>query len=98
MSMHAVGLAVERLGKDARERGLADAACPGEEVRVVQALGIEGVREGRHDVRLADDFLEDPGTPLAGENLIGHRRERNGRGEPDPRHLKKSTMAASFPT
>ena len=46
---------------------------PGEEVRVVQALRLERVGERRDDVRLADDLLEDPGTPLAGEDLIGHR-------------------------
>jgi hypothetical protein len=40
---------------------------------VVQALGVEGVREGGDDVLLSHDLLEDPGTPLAGENLIGHR-------------------------
>ena len=46
---------------------------PGEQVRVVQALGLERVDERRDDVRLADDLLEDPGTPLAGEDLIRHR-------------------------
>jgi hypothetical protein len=64
----------------------------------VHALRFEGVGERRDDVRLADDFLEDPGTPLAGEYLIGHRREGIRSGEPDPRHLKGSTVAASFPT
>jgi hypothetical protein len=53
-----------RLGEDARERRLADAARAGEEVRVVQALRIERVDERGHDVRLADDLLEDPGRHL----------------------------------
>ena len=45
------------------------------------------------------DFLEDPGTPLASEYLVRHRSLRGGNlGEPDPRHLKGSTVAASFPT
>ena len=83
MRADSVGLAVQRLGEDARERGLAHATRPGEEIRVVQALRLEGVHEGRYHVRLADDFLEDPGTPLAGENLVGHRFKR-GEASPTP--------------
>ena len=39
--------AVERLGQDARQRGLADAAGPGEQVGVVQAAGLQRVRQAR---------------------------------------------------
>src|SRR5205823_1290990 len=72
----AVGLAVERLGEDARERGLSNSARPGEQIRVVQALRIEGIRERRYDVRLSDDLLENLRTPFAGENLRRHRRKK----------------------
>ena len=74
------GLAVDRLGEDAGECRLAGAARTREQVRVVQALGVEGVDERRDDVRLSDDLLEHPGTPLAGEDLIGHRSENIWRG------------------
>jgi hypothetical protein len=89
-------LAVDGLGEDARERGLADAARSREQVRVVQALRIERVRERRDHVLLADELLENAGAPLARQDLIGH--QIGGGGEPEPRHLKDSTMAASFPT
>ena len=92
-------IAIQRLGENARECGLARAARAGEEVGVVQALRLEGVHEGRHHVLLADDLLEGPGTPLSGQDLVRHE-EIIARilGEPDPRHLKGSTVAASFPT
>src|SRR5690348_7569335 len=66
------GLAVDRLREDPREGGLAHATRPREEVRVVQSLRFEGVGERLDDVRLSDDLLEDPRSPLTGQNLIGH--------------------------
>ena len=57
---HAV-LAVERLGEDARERGLADAARTGKQVGMVQALLAQRVRERAHDVLLADQLRQNCG-------------------------------------
>src|SRR5204862_2248243 len=45
--------AVERLGEDARDRRLADAARAGEEIGVVEALLRQRVGERLDDVRLA---------------------------------------------
>src|SRR5262245_12799870 len=46
------GLAVEALGKDARERRLADAASPGQKIRVVQALLRERIAQRAYHVFL----------------------------------------------
>src|SRR5690606_20005640 len=66
-------LAVERLGEDARDGGLADAAGAGEQERMVDAAGIERIAQRAHHVLLPDPFGEAPGAPLAGEDEIGHR-------------------------
>ena len=67
----AVGaLTVERLGEDARDRGLPDAARSREEIGVVQAFFGKRPRQGRHDVILTDDRLEIVRAPLARQNLI----------------------------
>ncbi len=65
-------LAVERLGQDAADGGLADAARPGEQPGVVQAPGGEGVRERAHDVLLTDQRAEGLRTPFARKDLIAH--------------------------
>jgi hypothetical protein len=59
------GLAVDRLGENPRERGLADSTRSRKEICVVQALRLERIHQRGDDVRLAHDLLEDPGTPLA---------------------------------
>jgi len=69
--LHAA-LAVQRLGQDARDRRLADAARAGEQVRVMQPTRFERVRERAHDVLLADQGVEVPGSPLAGQREMGH--------------------------
>ena len=51
-------LAVERLGEDAGGRGLADAACSGEEIGVGDAVALEGVGQGAGDRLLADEVGE----------------------------------------
>ncbi|CAB3758216.1 hypothetical protein LMG29542_03263 [Paraburkholderia humisilvae] len=66
-------LTVERLREDARQRGLADAACSGEQIGVMQAAAVERMRERAHDVLLSDERREIFRPPLACENLIGHR-------------------------
>ncbi|MDR9256640.1 hypothetical protein FEP14_03177 [Burkholderia multivorans] len=67
------GFTVERLREDARQRRLADAAGAGEQIRVMKTPAVERVRERPDDVLLADERSEILRTPLACENLIGHR-------------------------
>ena len=64
--------AVQRLGEDARDRGLADAARAGEQKRVMHAPGIERIGERAHDVFLPDQFGKLARTPFAREDLIRH--------------------------
>src|SRR6185369_14266111 len=91
------GLAVEALRQDARERGLAHPARPGEEVGVVQPLLLQRVAQRAHDVLLPHQAAEIPRPPLAGKYLIAHRLVRI-LGEPEPRHLQRPAVAASFRT
>src|SRR5690606_7357360 len=65
-------LAVQALGEDPRDRGLAHAAGTGEQVGMVYAARIERVGERPDDVFLAHQFGEPPGAPLAGEDEIRH--------------------------
>ena len=67
-------LAVERLGEDARDGGLADAARAGEQEGVVDAARVERVGERAAHVVLADEFVEAARAPLAGEDEIAHGR------------------------
>ena len=64
--------AIERLGQDARQRGLADPARAREQIGVVQPPGAQGVAQCTDDVLLADQRIEILGTVFAGEDLIGH--------------------------
>ena len=65
------GFAIERLGDNARQRGLADAAGAGEQVGVMQPLLGERIGQRPDDVLLPDQFGKRFGPPLAGEDL-GH--------------------------
>src|SRR5690606_22083009 len=71
-------LAVERLGEDARDRRLADAARAGEQERMMQPPAVERVRERAHDVLLADQFGKATRAPLAREGLVRHRGSTDG--------------------
>jgi hypothetical protein len=64
--------AVEGLGEDARRRGLADAAGAGEEEGVGDAVLFDGVGQRLGDVLLADEVIELLGSPLAGQDQVGH--------------------------
>src|SRR5436189_5133026 len=66
------GFAVDGLGEDPRERGLAYATRAREEIRMMQALGIERVCERFDDMLLADQLLEDPRAPLSRQYLVSH--------------------------
>ena len=58
-------LAVERLGEEPREGGLADAARSYKEIGMRHAVALDRVRQGAGDVFLPDDVGKLPGTPLA---------------------------------
>ena len=64
---------VERLGQDARNRRLADAARSGEQVGMMQAARIQGIDQGLEHVLLADGICKVFGPPLAGQDEIAHR-------------------------
>ena len=66
------GFAVERLGQDARQRGLAHASGAGEQPGVVQSLGVQRVRERAHHVILSHEGIERSRPPLAGQYQISH--------------------------
>ena len=88
-------LAVERLGEDARDRRLADAARAGEQERVVDAARVERVGQRAADVVLADELVEacagatcgrGRGNSCGGRGLLG-RGSRWRRPAPEyPRH------------
>ena len=59
------GVAVQTLGENAGDRRLADAACAGEQIGVMQALLFQGMGQRAHDVVLTDQRVEAAGTPLA---------------------------------
>src|SRR3546814_13120623 len=65
-------LAVQALGEDPRNGGLADPAGAGEQVGVVHAARIECVGQRADHVLLPDQFGETLGAPLAGEDEVGH--------------------------
>ena len=58
-------LAVERLGEDSRDGGLADPAGAAEQVRVMQAVAVQRVDQGLHHVFLTHHLLEVGRAPLA---------------------------------
>ena len=66
------GLAVERFGQDARERGLANAPGSGEQPGVMQALRVERMGERAHHVILSHQGIERSRPPLAGQYQISH--------------------------
>jgi hypothetical protein len=77
--------AIQALGQDAADGGLADAARAREQVGVVQpALG-EGVGQGLHDVLLPHHLREAAWTVLSGQDDVGHvsaARPPEGAGAP----------------
>jgi hypothetical protein len=65
-------LAVQRLGENARDGGLADATGSGEQEGMVHAARIQRIGERTDHVFLPNQFGETLGAPLAGEDEIGH--------------------------
>ncbi len=70
--------AVQALGQDAADRGLADAARAGEQVGMVQPLLGERIRQRLHHVLLADHLREGARAVLAGQDDIGHADHSTG--------------------
>src|ERR1700730_9676721 len=64
---------IEGTGEDARGRGLADAAYPGQNIGLVDAFEGEGVRQSLDHGVLADQILEARGAVFAGKDAIGSR-------------------------
>ena len=65
-------LAIQRLGEDAGDGGLAHPARAGEEEGVMHPPRIERVGERTHHVLLADQLGKPPGPPLPRKDEIGH--------------------------
>ncbi|MNP54320.1 hypothetical protein D3C76_1488650 [compost metagenome] len=68
------GLAVQALGDNTGDGGLAHAPGTGEQVGVVQALIVQGIDQGLQHMGLADHFAERARTPFTCKNLITHRK------------------------
>ena len=66
-------LAVERLGQNARRRGLAHPARPAEEVGVVHPILRNGVLERAGNMALTHHLFKMLGAPLPGQHLVRHR-------------------------
>ena len=62
--------AVQRLGEDPGERGLADAPGAHEKIGVARPVLDDGVLEGTHHVLLAHHVGKPLGPPLSGDDLI----------------------------
>ena len=71
-SRPSVHRAVQRLGEDARRRGLAGAARADEEIGLREPVLLDGVLERPHDVLLPDDIVEGLRAVFAGENRVAH--------------------------
>ena len=66
-------LAVERLGEDPGDGGLAHPTGASEQEGVVDPAGVQGVAQRAHHVFLPDQLGEPLRAPLAGKDEIGHR-------------------------
>ena len=66
--------AIDGLGKNTRDRGLAHTTCASEQVRMVQTLLRQRVAQRLHDVLLPHHFGEVAGTVFTSEHEIRHRR------------------------
>ena len=71
-------LAIERLGQNARHRGLADATRTREQIGVMQALLRQGIGQRLHDMLLPHHFGEIAGTVFAGKHEVGHAPDSTG--------------------
>ena len=67
------GLAIECFGQDPCNCGLANTARSREQIRVVQAAGLQRVDQGLQHVLLTNRVGKVFRPPFAGQNEIGHR-------------------------
>ena len=73
--------AIERGRENPRQRGFADAARAGEQIRVVRLVFGERVLQGGGDGVLADQIGEKTRSPAAGESGLAHRAATGDGGE-----------------
>jgi len=66
------GFAVQTLGKNTRDRGLADPSHTGEEISVVQPVVIQRVGQCRDHVALPNQITELLWSPFSGQYLVAH--------------------------
>ena len=66
-------LAVEALGQNAGDGGLAHPAGPAQQVGMVKPSLIQGIGQGSQHMLLADHLFKRMGAPFARQNLIAHR-------------------------
>ena len=66
------GLAVQTLSEDSGDRGLADAAGPGKEKRVMDAPGLERIDQCPADMLLPDQLGKFLGAPFTRQRGIAH--------------------------
>src|SRR5262249_1174270 len=68
--------AVETLGENARDRGLADTTGAGKQERMMYAATLEGIHKRPAHVVLTDELGEGPRTPFACQRGIAHGKIR----------------------
>ena len=94
-------LAVERLGENARSRGLADTARTGEQKSVVHPIGADGIAESATDVLLPDEVGERLRSPFAGQYQIRHALQatpgKNERTPADPKSIAGTSDSQAPP-
>ena len=64
------GLAVQRLGQNPRQRGLANATGACKQVGVMQPIMVQCIAQRTHHVFLTDHLGEVARAPFAGKNLV----------------------------
>ena len=65
------GCAIQRLGKNARDGGLADTSRAGEQIGVMQTILCESIAECANHVLLPRQLREGLGTPFACKDCCG---------------------------
>jgi len=65
-------LAIQRLGKDARDAGLAHATGAGKQKGVVQAVVVQRVDQRLEHMLLADQFTKCAWAPFSRQDLVAH--------------------------
>jgi hypothetical protein len=97
IDLGAVG-AIEALGENAGDGGLARAARPDEEVGVGDALLGNGVGQGLGDVLLADDVLEPLRAVFARYDLVRHVNEIKRNARDTTAEVEQTAVAAFLPS